>query len=180
MTPTAEAADPRLSVWGGLAPADEERLATLIATIAARYGTPTFRPHVTLVGDAGCSSTDIGAKMASIARARAPVTVGLTSVTHSARQFRAVVLECDWGCAELAHLHEALAASLAIPRTRPWRPHVSVVYGELDVVTRREIVGWAEEQLSAPITLSFLALVETTGRDASTWTTRAAQYPFLG
>jgi 2'-5' RNA ligase len=162
--------DQRTSVWGVLARADEERLTTLISRIARKYGVAAFRPHITLVSGVTRDAMEARSIMTTMASATPQFALRFTSVTHSSSPFRAVVLECEPDCEALNHLREALIAAFGVRSTTPFRPHLSVVYGSLSETYRRDVAFEVKGQLNRPVTIASLALVDTGGEDANTWT----------
>ncbi|MGC1419456.1 MAG: 2'-5' RNA ligase family protein [Acidimicrobiales bacterium] len=159
----------RLSVWGVLARADENRITRFIDVVAKRYGTPTFRPHVTLVSDVKREETEARDVLRAVASVTPRIVVGLHSVTHSSRMFRAVVLECGHGDEALKDMRDVLSRDLAVRSPNPFLPHVSVAYGSFNEAQRRAMALEAEEQLLSPITIASLDLVDTGGDDVSAW-----------
>jgi len=167
--PTPVAPRKRLSVWGLLARVDEERIALLIDTVAQRFCTPTFRPHITLVSDVKGGEAEARDAVRIVAGVTPRITLGVQSVTHSSQVFRAVVLECGHGDEALQRLRDVLARDLIVRDQKPFRPHVSVVYGLLGEEERRAVAIGAEEQVGQTITIASLSLVDTGSDDAGAW-----------
>jgi 2'-5' RNA ligase len=122
--------DTSVSIW--LVPDGEPalRLHGLIAAGARALGTERFAPHLTLQGGVEGGLPRVLDVLTALAAVTPPLDVTLTAVSHSAERFRAVVLEAE-ASRPLLVLQQALRAALRPDDARPFRPHVSLVYGEL-------------------------------------------------
>lgn len=126
-----------ISLW--LMPEGEprDRLAALIASLAARLSTPAFVPHVTLLAAVeGSPAEDVLATARALSASLRPLAVYLEGVEDRDEYFR-----CLFARAVVdAPLHAAHAAAARAFRRQPdpaFFPHLSLVYGELPAEDKR-------------------------------------------
>ena len=103
-----------------------DRLAGIIAGLAAEHGTPVFAPHVTLA-DVVEAEPDAAARVLErVVAGVPPFEVTLTGFGHEPEFFRSLYLRAE-PTARLTALHEAgqQAWNLQGP---PYRPHLSLLY----------------------------------------------------
>ncbi|AUX40921.1 hypothetical protein SOCE26_023230 [Sorangium cellulosum] len=131
-----------------------ERLRELIASLARETGGPAFAPHVTLLGGLRGEGAALAAQLGRLGAALRPVELRLRGPATGSTRHQCVFL--DVAPAEpLAALRGAAAAVFGGDDTA-FRPHVSLVYGDLLSEHRRALaadprvaalgqeVGWAE------------------------------------
>jgi 2'-5' RNA ligase len=128
------------ALWLCPAPPEEERLADLVAAIAQREGTPAFRPHLTLLGAMPGPEEQRTAQAAALARRLQPVALVGTAVTAQPDYYRGVVLEMAL-TRELAAARGLAAANFKYRLEPSYRPHVSLVYGDLPVLRKAEVAA---------------------------------------
>ena len=147
------------SLWLLPAPLALPWLAQRQAYCQARLDGPVFAPHLTLHGQVPPPGPAGLAALAALTALSPPVVLPLTGYSHSEAYFRAVVIEAAAPPALLA-LREAVQARLDLHDPQPYRPHLSLAYGDWPAETRAAMVA----QLPAPpaqITLDRLSLVQT-------------------
>lgn len=166
-----------VSLW--LVPEGEVhgRLAALIDDLARRLGTPSFAPHVTLVGGILDAEPEVLARAADLARALAPVAIFLEGIDGSDDYFRCLFVRA--GATEaLRAAHGRAGRSFAHAGTSPFRPHVSLVYGKLPPAQKQRLA----EELAGSLPPDFLAtgleVVRTQGPPQD-WR-RLAALPLMG
>ena len=133
-----------ISIW--LVPDGEvrDRLAARIAEWGRRHGTPSFEPHVTLLGGIGGREGDVLGRGALLAASLRSLTIRLTGLRRSDEYFRCLVLEAERS-PDLLAAHERASDLLGLRDRPPFLPHLSLVYGRLAA----EDVSAAEEALRA-------------------------------
>lgn len=128
------------ALWLCPAAADEEHLTELVAATASREGTPAFRPHLTLLGAMPGPEGERASQAAALAQRLQPFGLRGTAVTAQADYYRGVVLEVAL-TRELAAAR-SLAAAIFQYRLEPsYRPHISLVYGNLPVLRKAEVAA---------------------------------------
>ena len=160
---SSETSAARSSLWLMPPPAIGARLAALIQDLSARYGTPAFEPHITLLGGIGGGEKDIAARSAHLAAATPPLPLRLTTVDQRAEYFQCLFVHVA-GTDALARA-SALARTL-FDRTRDpeYMPHLSLMYGEFDPAAKAAIVAEIGARLDLEFVADRLALYATGDR----------------
>ena len=131
-----------------------DRLAGVIARLAAEHGGPVFAPHITMAGVVE-SSAEAAARMLERLVAGVPAfEVALTGVGYEPEFFRALYLRAE-PTAILTALHEAgeRAWGLGISGTGPpYRPHLSLLYAR-DLAEERKPAIADGLGLALPVTI---------------------------
>ena len=105
-----------------------DRLAGVIAGLAAEHGAPVFAPHVTMAGVAEAEPDAAARVLERVVAGVPPFEVTLTGFGHEPEFFRSLYLRAE-PSARLTALHEA--GQRAWDSTRdgpPYRPHLSLLY----------------------------------------------------
>jgi hypothetical protein len=117
--------------WLVPAPGPErDRLAAVIADLAAGCGGPVFAPHVTLAGVTEAEPDAMAGLLARVTAGVAPFEVRLTGTGHEPVFFRALYLRAE-PSVRLTALHEAAQRALEL-EPAPYLPHLSLLYADLD------------------------------------------------
>jgi hypothetical protein len=119
-----------------------ERLAALIAELSRRKGTPSFEPHVTLLGGIVGAEGEVSRRGALLAASLRPLAVRLVALRRSDEYFRCLFLEAE-PSPDLLAAHERASDLLGARDRAPFLPHLSLVYG------RPAAASAAEEALRA-------------------------------
>ncbi len=120
-----------------------ERLTALIAGLAARLGTPSFLPHITLIpGLVGDEAALADRTEASAGRLSAP-RVQLGPLEATDEYFRCLYLKAE-PAAALRALHLRAAEAFEVRPDPAFLPHLSLVYGHLEADQRRRITAALE------------------------------------
>lgn len=153
----------RRSLWLMPPAGVRARLVALIRDLGARYGTPVFEPHITLLGGIGAEEKDIAVRSARLAAATPPLPLRLTTVDQRAEYFQCLFVHVA-GTDALARA-SALARTL-FERTRDteYLPHLSLMYGELDPAAKAAIVAEIGARLDLEFVANRLALYATGDR----------------
>lgn len=112
------------------------RLAATIRELAGELASPSFPPHVTLLG--GLSDEAAAARAAPLAAGFAPLSLRLTGVSGSPRFFRCLFLAVEAHPVLLA-LHRDASAGFGLDPDPAFFPHLSLAYASLDASRRREL-----------------------------------------
>jgi len=106
-----------------------DRLAGVIAGLAAEHGAPVFAPHVTMAGVAEAEPDAAARVLERVMAGVAPFEVALTGFGHEPEFFRSLYLRAE-PSARLTVLHEEgqRAWGLDAETGPPYRPHLSLLY----------------------------------------------------
>jgi len=106
-----------------------DRLAGVIAGLAAEHGAPVFAPHVTMAGVAEAEPDAAARVLQRVVAGVPPFEVALTGFGHEPEFFRSLYLRAE-PSARLTALHEAgqRAWGLDSETGPPYRPHLSLLY----------------------------------------------------
>jgi 2'-5' RNA ligase len=160
------------SLW--LMPEGEprERLATWIGRLAARLGTASFPPHLTLVSGIETIDSESLDRTAQAATMIAPLSLTLGAIEGREEHFRCLFLRVRASRA-LRTAHTRAARALGLAPAADFLPHVSLVYGTLAPAEKRAIVGEIGDALALHFEVRRLHLWRTEG-PAPEWRERAA------
>ena len=165
-----------------------DRLAGVIAGLAAEHGTPEFAPHVTVNGSVDAEPDAAARMLERLVTGVPPFEVTLPGFGYEPEFFRALYLRAE-PSAQLTALHEAgqRAWGLNISGTSgasgagpPYRPHLSLLYAR-DLPEERKPAIAGGLGLALPVTIRVDA-AEIWGdfRDEVTQWHRVARVPLAG
>jgi 2'-5' RNA ligase len=120
------------SIW--LVPQEPQltRLSTCVRNFARKNGTPTFVPHVTLLGDIAGEETALAEILARFSGRFAPCDLMVTEVETGDSYYKSLYLNLE-SPAALQDLQTALSNDLPISQVpREFLPHISLAYGDLN------------------------------------------------
>ncbi len=156
--------DPKSSMTVGhhlfLLPPQEvrESLQEVITSLAGQFGGISFEPHITLLARIEHPDEEyLAARAMELARSFHPFTVALGTMGKEDAYFRALYLTVGKNDA-LQHLHSLAATSFNIIDTAPYRPHLSLYYGNASEETKQEMSKTITlpERIEFPIESLFL------------------------
>ncbi|HEX4953164.1 MAG TPA: 2'-5' RNA ligase family protein [Thermoanaerobaculia bacterium] len=157
---TAEPASPESAIW--LLPAEEDRLALQaeIDRLAARLGSPTFVPHVTVAVNAGRPLAELDAALATLAQSHSPCALEVAGVGHGPSFFQCLFLTFV-DPSPVTALRLEVARALGPPGREPATPHLSLAYAHLGEPERLALA----QQIRPPARLRFDSLVWVAPRE---------------
>ncbi len=153
--------DPRLySLW--IVPPGDlyDRLRQLIDNVAARYGTPTFEPHVTLAPNLSAARETIAEVAARHAQQIEPFDITLTDLATADSYFYNVFHPVRAPVA-LDTLHNAVCREPESAIPGPYRPHLSVAYGLTSSEHRQAVAKAFNGSAGVSFSVREFELVET-------------------
>lgn len=142
-----------------------ERFAELISRLSRRYGTPSFEPHVTLLGGLPGPEDLILEKCADLVRHLRPMSLRPAAAEHGDVYFRCVFLELE-PSPDLLTAHER-AQELLGGHDAPFHPHVSLLYGDFSAREKEAIVAEVSRDIGGPFEVHFLDAMVTIGSPES-------------
>jgi len=156
---------------------EAQAIAALIGELSARFGTPTFAPHVTLMGGIGVDPEEAVTTAGELAAGLSDLSVRFEGLEHSGDYFRALVVRVAPDLPILDARRHAQGAFPSEP-VGPFVPHLSLLYGTVPVETRRHLAAEVRESAPASIVMRHLDVVATEGTVAE-WR-RLARLPLSG
>lgn len=152
----------RYSLWFMPAGAVNQRLSQLIARLAERYASPTFPPHLTLLGSIEASEEEIISKTQALASQISPFPIRLATIAYTDLYYRALFVNADHSAEIVAAYQQA---EKAFPRHQKtdYMPHVSLLYGYFPVETKQRIIKEIGEPFIAAFEADTLYLYLTEG-----------------
>jgi 2'-5' RNA ligase len=154
-----------------------DRLAGIIARLAAEHAAPVFAPHVTMAGVAESSPDAAGLVLGRLVAGVPPFDVTLTGVGSEPEFFRSLYLRAEPHVI-LTALHEAgeRAWDLHGP---PYRPHLSLLYARLPDERKPAIAGTLGLALPVTIRIDAAEIWADFREDVTRWR-RVARVPLDG
>ncbi|HXB57040.1 MAG TPA: 2'-5' RNA ligase family protein [Vicinamibacteria bacterium] len=129
-----------------------DRLRVLIEGLARRHRTPSFPPHLTLLGGIPGPEEDALSRVAGLARGLGPIAIRLVDVETSDEYFRCVFVRAE-PTEALRAAHVGARAAFANVASTPFRPHLSLLYGRLEPPERAAVL----QELGGTLELAFEA-----------------------
>ena len=139
-----------------------EDLSRIISRLSDQYATPQFPPHVTLVEGLSGDEKDLSSKTVQLALHIRPFEVTLTAVDYLDEYYRCLFLRSE---ESPALLEAARTARVLFHQMRDARfiPHLSLMYGNLDQETKRQIVKSVGTDFIRTFLVESLHLYSTNG-----------------
>ena len=155
-----------------------DRLAGVIAGLAAEHGTPVFAPHVTMNGSVDAEPDAMAGVLERLVTGVPPFEVTLPGFGYEPEFFRALYLRAE-PSAQLTALHQAGQRAWGLTGP-PYRPHLSLLYAR-DLPEERKPAIAGGLGLALPVTIRVDA-AEIWGdfRDEVTRWRRVARVPLAG
>ena len=131
------------SLWLMPSAADGALLASRLADLSARFGTPLFTPHLTIAGDTDRPVTQLATEISAAAAEVAAFSEAVLGIETSESFFRSF-----YACFAVSPPLAALKQRLDPLAREPFLPHVSLLYGPVAAGPKAE----ASAQVSAALT----------------------------
>ena len=143
----------RLSFW--LLPSEpaKGKLQQLITDLAGRFDAPVFAPHVTLYSGPLTETDRPNDALANVASRFAPLDLHSTGISFSSQFTKTLFIEFALDDS-LKQLSDALRGKATTPIDYELKPHMSLIYAELDEQSKRRL----KEELFAPSVIRFDAI----------------------
>lgn len=127
-------------------------LARAVGSLAERFASPPFLPHVTLLAGSLDAETTVVAEANALAGMGPIRPFTLVDVAFHPEYFRAAVLECERS-PDLLERHAEARGRLSPGVSRPFAPHAAVVY------TRPDLLGEADREAIRAAAAPFVGAV---------------------
>lgn len=132
----------QFSLWATPAPDSplRTRLASVISELSAKYGTPPFDPHVTVLGGFGepqrLSEEEVFSRSRALCKALKPYTCRVKELSAGSAYFQCVYLLMEKTDEVMQPYTQACAAFGA--GSKDYMPHLSLIYGNLATEQKEE------------------------------------------
>ncbi len=152
-----------LAIW--LLPGEEDclSLGAEIERLAARLGSPTFAPHLTVSVVAGRSAPEIEAGLEATARGLTSFSLAVAGIGQSPSLFQCLFLTFA-EASPIEALRRAVSRALGPPLREPAVPHLSLAYARLLEAERLALA----REIQPPPRLRFGSLAWVTPREGET------------
>jgi len=139
-----------------------DRLSRILRRLSARYGTPEFPPHVTLLGGCVGPRRELIRQAACVAVGIRPFFIRLESIDFLDEYFRCLFVRAAL-TAPLRKAHQAARQAFGHHRQPAFLPHVSLLYGNFPPSLKQGIVGEMGPRLDVQFKVRSLHLWQTHG-----------------
>ena len=141
-------------------------LSSTIRDISREYGTPSFEPHVTLIGGPEGSKEEILIRTSQLAGQIRPYQVMLTSADHLDEYFRCLFVKVR---KSKSIMNANLKANKIFNfKQSTYSPHLSLMYGIFSIKEKKEIIKKIDGNLNIKFYAESIHLFYTFG-DPSSW-----------
>ncbi len=150
------------SIW--LMPFGEiaSELSEVIGQLSHRYGTPVFPPHVTLIGSLIGDEKELSSQTQQLtARIRA-FEIALTTIDYLDEYFQCLFIRAVETPA-LVEANQAARIILHREQDAAFMPHLSLMYGNFNVETKKRVVASLGREFSISFPVSSIHLFSTSG-----------------
>lgn len=152
-----------ISLW--LVPQQDDasrRLGDWINSLARGFGTPTFRPHLTLLGGLEGPEGEIVRQSTALAQALPHLELRLRGIEGSEEHFRCVFATVEPG-PELVQARGRALELFGRHREPAFTPHISLMYGRLAAETKSAMLRALGESLVGSLMSRELQVMRTQG-----------------
>lgn len=142
-----------LSIW--LVP-DQNTLANLkpkVTQLAAEHHFADFSPHLTLVNHFTGDLESTIAAVTNVARNQPPLDLQASEISWSTTYWQCVFLRIT-PTVELLQLRQNLLQQVSIEEAHFYMPHISLVYGTMDLASRSSIASELQQEMQFPFAFS--------------------------
>ncbi len=150
------------SIWlrpfGDIAFSLEQR----IKKLSEEYGTPSFKPHVTLLGSIDKGETELVQLTETLASSLSPFEIVLTKAGYSDRFYQSLYVNVE-PSDELISARRRAEKLFGYDAAEPYHPHLSLLYGDLDKKTKERILNVMGREFHLRFRIHSLLLIRTDG-----------------
>ena len=149
------------SIWVPVEGGAGRRMAAHISELARVHGGPAFAPHVTVLGRVAGSRDAFVPRLARLARGTSAFTVALDGIGMEREYFRALYAHAR--AEELPALRARAEEAFGVAAGEPYRPHVSLFYGDIAEPARAALAARLEPEVHLCFRAGRLELWDTAG-----------------
>ena len=145
-----------------------DRLAGIISDLSARYRSPQFDPHLTLLGRLEGEEEVLVDRTRQFARVLNPFEVRLKEPGYEAQYFRCLYLPAE-SSPSLLEAHQRATRIFDAQPTSAFDPHVSLLYGVFAESVKQEIIKGLPPDLPGSFPVSRLQLIRARSTNPQDW-----------
>lgn len=156
--------EPRYHLWLKPSGKPSHQFAQIIQELALKFQSPTFPPHITLLGNVEGSTADCVAKSTELAQRLSAFPIHVRQPAFGEDYFHCVSLVAE-PTPPLVHAHMLARELFRQDGAAPYRPHLSLLYGTYPEDRKKDIIAKLPATLCLPFEASHVSLIKA-GRDA--------------
>lgn len=139
------------------------KLQERISELSEQYNTPTFEPHLTLLGGLKSNQAELINLTDILAHSLSPFTIELTDIGRGGTYFFCVFIKAKKSKA-LIRAHES-AGKIFETESKPssYNPHLSLLYGNLSLHEKERLINKMGRSYDISFEARNLLLVQTSG-----------------
>ncbi|OGZ35928.1 MAG: hypothetical protein A3I88_03945 [Candidatus Portnoybacteria bacterium RIFCSPLOWO2_12_FULL_39_9] len=130
------------------------QLKNVIKKLSEKYDSPIFEPHMTLLGNINQNLPDIEQKLTELASRTNKLELSLGPISFSATYFQSVFVRVN-STAQLMQLNLD-AKKLFNMENKVFMPHISLLYGNHDMIIREKAALEVQLPLSSFVVNEFI------------------------
>lgn len=145
----------------------QNRFGALIEKLSKQYNTPSFQPHITLLGSIYGSEKDVIATTAELARSIPPLTLRLSSAAYQHDYYRCLFIGIEPADC-IMQANQAARNAYGRHDTVEYMPHLSIMYGKLSVDEKEKILERHGRVYNMPLQVNAIDLFSV-GNAVENW-----------
>ena len=135
----------------------------IISMLAHSYRTAPFPPHITLLSGICSNLNTVKRACKKIVDQTQKIDIPLQKIAYTEAYYRNFYIEAEL-TKVLSKIHESAKIGLANKTTETFMPHLSLLYGKLDLKTKIKLTEQLEDTYPKIVNCLRLDLYETTGK----------------
>jgi len=151
------------SLWVRPTQIQIDEFTKIISRLAHSYHTIPFPPHITLVSSITSDIDSIKQACVNIIDQTQQIDITLQNIAYTKTYYRNFFVQADLTQA-LSKLHEDTLSALMHKVDEAFMPHLSLLYGNLEIETKKDLQKSLEKTCSKLLHLQRLDLYSTSGK----------------
>jgi 2'-5' RNA ligase len=152
----------KYSLWLTPSGSDFRQLLALVNSIGHKYGTPLFKPHITLLSGLLGSEEELESRVSQLSSQFSAFTVHCSNMDWSDDYFRCLYIKVKKEPALVA-LHEQARKLIPNKKKGDFEPHISLMYGKLAHKAKQELAIKLEKEYPEHLLIDSLSLYQCSG-----------------
>lgn len=144
-----------------------DTLENIISDLSTTYASPSFEPHVTLLGSLPGSEEEINRRVSHLGACLQPLDLHLIAPAYGDRYFQCIFFKARESPA-LIGAYE-LANNLFGNISGTFMPHLSLMYGNVSLALKKQIIAALPDILPLNFTVDKVHLIRAESQDPQDW-----------